>query len=179
MAESTDKDERINPAITYAVKAGKEITPEDIAGIENMAEEAVTTFNTLKHQGKIPNSVDFGPTTHIFAYKALKNPNSDFCAAFAYDNGHVVGYRIIPIKKETRGISSSYLGVAITHQRRGIASKLVTETHKKLVEMGIRSYETIAVAEVLELYKKAGVEFTVLEPPGSYHTEGYKINVTL
>ena len=80
-----------------------------------------------------------------YASKILKEAQyygskKNFCV-LAKENGKIVGFRMI-VFDTTGKVSNVFNGVLFSHTRRGIATRLVKETHDYLKKMGIRKYET-------------------------------------
>lgn len=181
MAEEIATSKETNNSIELEARTESDITDKDLEEFGNFVDQETDLYegvaDRFSEEGAQKGTAAF---VHALAHLELKRrveTSKGVSVIFARDQGGLVGYSIASIERDTNSAINTFLGVRADYQRRGIAKLLVQARHAELQSLGITSYKTNAREEVLKLYDKLGINYSIQSQlPGSI---GYQVTVTL
>lgn len=177
MIDDIDRNEHIDPQITFEVRSERDITEKDLSQLSAFAKEELEIFKAIENRS-VTSIREQGEAlwNHLkankMAYTAGKDQKVPFRFIFARDTGgNLIGYSMCSLyslgdNPDFKDTELSFLGVKSKYQRQGIGTRILRETNKVLMNLGITKYITNAHPKVVRIFNNLGMRYVAEPLPG-------------
>lgn len=172
MNDEQNVSETPTPVVNLEVRSEKDVSPEDLRDFDDFVNHEIELYEDAIRQSKKNEMAEQGTAAqvHAFAKSVLSDglrKHQQLSIIFAREHGTLVGYSLVSLDpSETdpnKKVRDTYLGVRENKKHKGIGTELLRTQIKTLRGMGITQYTSNSRDEVVSLYDKLGIRYT-LEP---------------